>query len=113
MHRGEGMNKWYGQLFKQIEANPDLKKLKVSEQTFSENYQGDFSVDDAIPDLEVLATINTDDPAISGIDLPYEYNHAAHAAGLDESQIAQAQRNALEIAFLSAEEKGALIATKN
>jgi glutamate dehydrogenase len=53
------MNKWYGQLFKQINANPDLGKLKVSEETFSENYQGDFSVADAIPDLEVLATINT------------------------------------------------------
>ena len=53
------MNKWYGQLFKQISANPDLGKLKVSEETFSENYQGDFSVADAIPDLEVLATINT------------------------------------------------------
>ena len=49
------MNKWYGQLFKQISANPDLAKLKVSEETFSENYQGDFSVADAIPDLEVLA----------------------------------------------------------
>jgi len=52
------MNKWYGQLFKQMEAIPELGKLKVSEDTFSENYQGDFSVADAIPDLEVLATIN-------------------------------------------------------
>ena len=31
--------------------------MKVSEVTFSENYQEDFSVEDAIPDLEVLATI--------------------------------------------------------
>ena len=52
------MNKWYEQLFKKIGAIPDLGKLKVSEDSFSENYQGDFSVDDAIPDLEVLATIN-------------------------------------------------------
>ena len=52
------MNKWYGQLFKKMEAMPELGKLKVSEETFSENYQGDFSVADAIPDLEVLATIN-------------------------------------------------------
>jgi len=55
---GATVNQWYGQLFKQIETNPDLKKLKVSEETFSENYQGDFSVGDATPDLEVLATIN-------------------------------------------------------
>jgi len=53
------MNKWYGQLFKQISGIPELDKLKVSEDTFSENYQGDFSVADAIPDLQVLATINT------------------------------------------------------
>ena len=52
------MNKWYGQLFRKIGAIPELGKLKVSEDSFSENYQGDFSVADAIPDLEVLATIN-------------------------------------------------------
>ncbi|MBN2501644.1 MAG: adenosine deaminase [Anaerolineales bacterium] len=64
-------------------------------------------------EMGMLATINTDDPAISGIDLPYEYNHAAHAAGLNEKQIAQAQRNALEIAFLNAEAKSALMAAKS
>ena len=51
------MNKWYRQLFKQIDAHPELQKMKVSEATFSENYQGDFSVKDAIPDLQVLAQI--------------------------------------------------------
>jgi glutamate dehydrogenase len=53
------MNKWYEQLFMKIGTQPEISKLKVSEDTFSENYQGDFSVADAIPDLEVLATINT------------------------------------------------------
>jgi adenosine deaminase len=53
----------------------------------------------------ILATINTDDPGISGIDLAYEYDVAAPAAGLSRSQIHQAQRNSLEIAFLSVEEK--------
>ncbi|TNF89312.1 MAG: NAD-glutamate dehydrogenase, partial [Gammaproteobacteria bacterium] len=53
------MNRWYQQLFRQVETSPGLGKLKISEQTFSENYQGDFAVSDAIPDLEVLATINT------------------------------------------------------
>jgi adenosine deaminase len=60
----------------------------------------------------VLATINTDDPGISGIDLAYEYNLAAPAAGLNRGQISQAQRNALEIAFLSHEEKTAIEASK-
>jgi adenosine deaminase len=60
----------------------------------------------------VLATINTDDPGISGIDLAYEYEVAAPAAGLSLEQIHQVQRNALEIAFLPAEEKQALAAGK-
>ena len=47
----------------------------------------------------LLATINTDDPGISNIDLAYEYNVAAPKAGLTPEQIRQAQRNAAEIAF--------------
>ena len=60
----------------------------------------------------LLATINTDDPAISGIDLAYEYRMARSEAGLDEEQVRQAQRNALEIAFLSSSEKRALLERK-
>jgi adenosine deaminase len=56
----------------------------------------------------LLATINTDDPGISGIDLRHEYQVAAPAAGLSIAQARQAQRNALSIAFLSAEEREAL-----
>ncbi len=53
----------------------------------------------------LLVTLNTDDPGISAIDLPYEYEVAAPAAGLSPEQIRQAQRNGLEVAFLSEEEK--------
>jgi len=56
----------------------------------------------------IHATINTDDPGISGIDLPYEYNMAAPQAGLTGAQIHQAQVNALETAFLTKEEKVSL-----
>ena len=58
------------------------------------------------------ATINTDDPVISGINLQHEYTVAAPAAGLTPEEIHRAQRNALEIAFLSAGEKAALLAAK-
>jgi adenosine deaminase len=47
----------------------------------------------------LLATINTDDPVISGIDLDHELTVAAPAAGLSDEQILQARRNAAEIAF--------------
>jgi len=61
----------------------------------------------------LLATINTDDPVISAIDLRHEYEVAAPAAGLTPAQIAQARRNALEIAFLAPAERTALRAAKN
>jgi adenosine deaminase len=60
----------------------------------------------------LLATINTDDPGISGIDINFEYEIAAPAAGLSREQIHQAQLNALEIAFLTPVEKEALKAQK-
>ncbi|MBI2814899.1 MAG: adenosine deaminase [Opitutae bacterium] len=60
----------------------------------------------------LLATINTDDPVISGIDLRHEFMVAAPAAGLTAAEIAQAQRNALTLAYLSAEDKSALLAAK-
>jgi adenosine deaminase len=53
----------------------------------------------------LLATINTDDPSISAIDLQHEYEIAAPAAGLSLEQIRQAQRNSLAIAFISMEER--------
>lgn len=56
----------------------------------------------------VLATLNTDDPAVQGVDIINEYNVAAPQAGLSREQIRQAQINGLEIAFLSKEEKQTL-----
>lgn len=53
----------------------------------------------------LLASINTDDPGVSAIDLPYEFEVGAPAAGLSREQIRQAQINALETAFLSKEAK--------
>lgn len=59
-------------------------------------------------DAGLLATINTDDPGISGIDLAYELDVAAPAAGLNEGQVCRALENAWEIAFLDAGEKARL-----
>jgi len=60
----------------------------------------------------LLATINTDDPGISAIDLHYEYQVAVAKAGLSERLIHQAQQNALTTAFLSAKEKEKLVERK-
>ncbi|PWI32948.1 adenosine deaminase [Vibrio albus] len=56
----------------------------------------------------ILACLNTDDPAVEGIELPYEYEVAAPQAGLSQEQIRQAQENGLDMAFLSPAEKQAL-----
>ncbi|EAA6839972.1 adenosine deaminase [Salmonella enterica] len=56
----------------------------------------------------VLASLNTDDPAVQGVDIIHEYHVVAPAAGLSREQIRQAQINGLEIAFLSDSEKRAL-----
>lgn len=56
----------------------------------------------------LIASINSDDPGISAIDLRHEFEVAAPAAGLSPEQIRQAQLDALETAFLSNEEKAEL-----
>lgn len=56
----------------------------------------------------VVASLNTDDPAVQGVDIIHEYTIAAPAAGLTREQIRQAQINGLEMAFLSNEEKRTL-----
>ena len=56
----------------------------------------------------ILATINTDDPAVQGIELAHEYEVAAPQAGLSQAQIRTAQDNGLKIAFLSEAEKQAV-----
>ena len=56
----------------------------------------------------VLASINTDDPAVQGIELPHEYQVAAPQAGLTAAEIRQAQENGLTMAFITDAEKQAL-----
>lgn len=63
-------------------------------------------------DAGLLATINTDDPGISNITLPHEFEVAAPEAGLNDDQTRTAQLNALEIAFISDGEKAELARNK-
>ena len=60
----------------------------------------------------ILDTLNTDDPGISAVTISDEYNQAAVKAGLTEEEIFQAQKNALEVAFLSQAEKEVLVRKK-
>lgn len=65
-----------------------------------------------LPDLlrrGLAVTLNTDDPSISGIDLPHEYRVAAEELGLSSAELRHLQENALEAAFLTPEERAGLL----
>ena len=66
-----------------------------------------------ILELGLLANLNTDDPAISGIDQRHEFEVAAPRAGLSAAMTRQAQANALEMAFLPESEKRTLLEKKS
>lgn len=60
----------------------------------------------------LLVTLNTDDPSISGIDLAHEYRVVQEEMGLDEVDLRQLQENAVQAAFLTAEERAALATSR-
>ena len=85
------------------------------ESNFTSNVQTSTVSDYASHPLKVFlehgipATINTDDPGISAIDISYEYKMAVEQVGLSVEQVRQAQENALAVAFLTKAEKQALV----
>jgi adenosine deaminase len=58
----------------------------------------------------LAASINTDDPSISGIDLTHEYRIAATELGLSEADLRRCQENAVATAFLTDAERRELLA---
>ncbi|MEP4888735.1 MAG: adenosine deaminase [Aliiglaciecola sp.] len=61
---------------------------------------------------QVLVTLNTDDPAVSNIDIAHEYKVANEVLGISEQQLKTIQLNGVKAAFLSADDKKALIDSK-
>lgn len=57
----------------------------------------------------IRVSLNTDDPAVQGVDISHEYHVAASQAGLKSEQLRQLQVNGLGTAFLSESEKRCLI----
>ncbi len=60
----------------------------------------------------LLVTVNTDDPGISGIDIEHEYRVLRQEMGLDDAHVCQLQKNGVEAAFLSPEERSSLWSAK-
>ena len=62
----------------------------------------------------IKVCLNTDDPAVQGIEIKNEYNVAVNTLDLNFEQITQLQQNAVDVSFLSSSEKNALLqAMKN
>ena len=58
---------------------------------------------------ELLVCLNTDDPAVQGIELKGEFTLAETVLGFTNEEITQLQKNAIEMAFMSNSERKALL----
>ncbi|WP_133408370.1 adenosine deaminase [Parashewanella tropica] len=61
---------------------------------------------------DICIGLNTDDPGVSNIDIKHEYHVAANELGLTSAQLEKAQRNGVEMTFLSDSERKALYQAK-
>lgn len=59
---------------------------------------------------DIPVCLNTDDPAVQGIELRHEYGKAAIAAGLTSEQLSRCQQHALDMAFITEEQRAQLLA---
>jgi adenosine deaminase len=58
----------------------------------------------------IKVCLNTDDPAVQGIEIKHEFALAQKTLGFSDTDIQQLQKNALEVSFLSSSEKKSLLA---
>jgi len=61
---------------------------------------------------ELTVCLNTDDPAVENIELAGEFQLARDILGFNDDQVSQLQRNAVQMSFLSSQEKAQLLAVK-
>jgi len=59
----------------------------------------------AFLDYGIKACLNTDDPAVQGIEIKHEYEVAKKTLLLSDEEISQLQKNAIEVCFLSESDK--------
>lgn len=61
----------------------------------------------------VLACLNTDDPAVEGIEIKHEFDIAQSIVNLTDKEIQQVKQNAIQMSFLSTSEKEQLVQQVN
>ncbi|MDO6486992.1 adenosine deaminase [Colwellia sp. 6_MG-2023] len=57
----------------------------------------------------IKACLNTDDPAVQGIEIKHEYTVAKNVLKLNDNDITQLQKNAIDVCFLSDSDKKQLV----
>jgi len=88
------------------------------ESCLTSNYQTGTIKDLAIHPVKtflannLMVCLNTDDPAVENIELAGEFQLAEEVLGFNNEQMSQLQRNAVEMSFLSTQEKKQLLALK-
>ncbi|GAA6171742.1 adenosine deaminase [Colwellia sp. KU-HH00111] len=60
-------------------------------------------------DYGIKACLNTDDPAVQGIEIKNEYQVARQVLKLNDNDITKLQQNAIDVCFLSSTEKAGLL----
>ncbi|MFT7006117.1 MAG: adenosine deaminase [Colwellia sp.] len=63
-------------------------------------------------DFGIKACLNTDDPAVQGIEIKHEFGVAQQTLKLNDNEISRLQRNAIEVSFLSNNDKSSLLFNK-
>lgn len=61
----------------------------------------------------IKACLNTDDPAVQGIEIKHEFEVAQQKLQFGSKEISQLQRNAIDMSFLSSNDKMTLLSSKN
>lgn len=64
-------------------------------------------------DFGIKACLNTDDPAVQGIEIKDEFEVARNTLQFSHNEINQLQKNAIDVSFLSANEKKSLLSIGN
>jgi adenosine deaminase len=60
----------------------------------------------------IKVCLNTDDPAVQGIEIKHEFSLAQEVLHFTDNQITQLQKNAIEVSFLSSSDKAALLSSR-
>lgn len=60
----------------------------------------------------IKACLNTDDPAVQGIEIKHEFDVAQTVLHFTDNEISQLQKNAIDVSFLSSNDKALLLSSK-